>query len=242
MTMVLSSRPLALMRGEDSPEAVVELAGAAVVERADLLDFLFRQGLPLGLEVGAADERVDVEVHAVAVGSLVVGIGEHAAVGFADCGRADGCRSRRRARRTASAGRRLGEALFDPAGDDFRCDELGEGLELRERSGSRPDCRNRGHHEVRHDHRLAHVDPEIVESGDREVFNAERHDFIVARAPVADGRGVVAALRQQLGRGAMRFSAASTFSRSGYIWRMPWVCGYWRTSAAAGFQGRGDGV
>ena len=26
--------------------------------------------------------------------------------------------------------------------------------------------------------------------------------------------------------GTMRFFAASTVSRSGYIWRMPWLCGY----------------
>ncbi len=53
---------------------------------------------------------------------------------------------------------------------------------------------------MRHDHGLTHVDLEGVETRNRNVFETEWHDFIVARTPVADGGSVVAALAQERGQ------------------------------------------
>ncbi len=65
---------------ENFPDVVVKLAGAAVVKVADLADFLFREGFPFVLEIGAADEGIDVEIDSIFVWSGVVRIGEHGGV------------------------------------------------------------------------------------------------------------------------------------------------------------------
>ena len=54
---------------------------------------------------------------------------------------------------------------------------------------------------MRHDHRLAHVDFEVVKGGHRDVLKAERHHFIIAGTPIADDGGIVAVFTEDLGHG-----------------------------------------
>lgn len=86
------------------------------------------------------------------------------------------------------------DALFDALGDDFRGDELGEGLDLRVEAVAEWVVEVEGDDEVGHDDGLAHVDFEVVEIRDRDVVESERGDLVVAGAPVSDGGGVVAIL------------------------------------------------
>ncbi len=133
---------VALDGGEDFADAIVEFAGASVIERADLGDFLGWQGLPFRFEVGAADEGIDVEVHAVAVAALIGGIREHADIGFrAAVGEMVAGIEDVPEERFVLLGGGL-QAPLDALGDDLGGDELGEGLGAEGKSDSPADCRN----------------------------------------------------------------------------------------------------
>ena len=75
-------QPVALERRQHPAHASVELPGAAVVERADLGYLGRRQGVPFGFQVGAADEGIDIEIHAIFVAAAVGGVAEEAAIWF----------------------------------------------------------------------------------------------------------------------------------------------------------------
>ncbi len=106
--------------------AVVELAGASVVERADLVDLCGRQGFPFGFEVGAADELVDIEVDTVAVGSSISGVGEHADIRFGAAVRQVVAGKEHMPEKWFALGCHAFEPLLDALGDDLWCHELGE--------------------------------------------------------------------------------------------------------------------
>ena len=160
-------------------------------------DFGWWEGGGFCREVGSADEGVDVDFDFVAVGAVVVGIGEEAAVGF------------RAAVFEVVAGvedvpeegfgffGRVIEAFLDAAGDDFGSDEFGECVELGEHAVAEWVVEVEGDDEVGHDDRLAHVDFEVVEAGDGNVFESEGHEFVVAGAPVAEGGGVVSGFAEE---------------------------------------------
>ena len=185
--------------GEDFCHAIVELTGATVVERADLIDLRRRQGFPFRFEVGAADELIDVEVDAIAVGAAVGGIGEHAHIGFgAAVGQVIAGIEHMPEERFALRCH-ICEALFDAFGDHLRRDELRERFQLRENAIAEGVVEIEWHHEMGHHHRLAHVDLEVVEARHRDVFKAERNDFVIPCAPVADGGAVVVFFAQHAG-------------------------------------------
>ena len=192
--------PVPPQRGEDLADAGVEHPGAAVVERPHLPHLRLGQRPPLLLQVGAADELVDVERHPAAVAPAVAGLGEHRAERLRRAVRQVVARVEDVPEERPPVARPLAQPPHHPLGHHLRGDELGKRADLRKQPVAEPVVEVERHHLVLQQHRLGHVDAEVVEARHLHVLEPQRQHLVHRRAPVADRRRVVARLPQPRGQ------------------------------------------
>ena len=189
-----------LDRCENPAHAGVKLAGAAVVKRADLLHFLGRQGFPFGFQIGAADERIDVEINRGLIGAPIFRIAKHATIRLlGPIGKVVARVENVPKKRLPLVGG-IGQSVLDPLRHHFRCHKFRERTELGENLISQCVIEVEGYLEMGHHHRLAHVNLEAVEAGNGNIVEPERHQLVIARTPIADGGSGVAFFLQHFGQ------------------------------------------